>query len=108
MQTIIINYKDTMMLYKSYMPFITPGALYTCTDPFYTLGDRPQVQVTLPKETQAFEFTGKIIWIKHLPGKNPKIGIGIALPDNDPMDLKNKITTLIAHYQSVEPPTDLL
>lgn len=108
MQTIIIDYKDTMMLYKSYMPFITQGGLYTCTDQSYAIGDRPEVQVTLPEQKQAIQFTGQIIWIKQLPGKTAMIGIGIALPDNDPTDLKNKIKTLIADYQSVEPPTDVL
>lgn len=93
---ITLNIKDTAVLYASYMPYITNGALFVPTNKGYKIGDEVFLLLTLMEEEEKIPCAGKVIWVTPLGAQGNRIaGIGVQFMGEDD-SLKRKIETYLA------------
>lgn len=97
---------DRKTLYISYMPFINGGGLFVPTDKSHEIGEEVFLILTLPKETERMQISGKIVWItpKGAQG-NRKPGVGIQLTGKDASVARTKIEAILGRALKSKRPT---
>ena len=94
---ITCDIKDPDVLYKSYLPFVSGGALFVPSERQSSLGEDVFVAFTLPGSSDRFPLTGKIVWINQKASSNRRIGFAIQLGnDTNSLRLRNEIERLLA------------
>jgi len=95
--TLEIQFKDTHMLFRAYMPFVTGIGLFIPTDLDFRLGDSVTVSLTLPSLKEPLSLSGKVVWItpKSTEDPNKKPGVGIQFKGVEGKNLRGKIETLL-------------
>ncbi|NCP98118.1 hypothetical protein GW796_07335 [archaeon] len=104
-QTVIIN--DKKDLYRSYMPFISGGALFIHFNEEVTAnkispGQKIFIVFSMLDSKQKIPIQGKVVWINKFGITK---GYGVALGDSPPMralkeNIENNITELMAKKES--------
>ncbi len=104
-QTVIMN--DKRELYRSYMPFISGGALFIqfneeVTPAKIQPGQKVFIVFSMLDSKQKIPIQGKVVWITK---SGITKGFGVALGDSPPMralkeNIENNITDLMAKRES--------
>lgn len=84
-------------LYMAYMPFLSGGGLFVCTNQILPLGTVVQLSVNLLNEPEVNLVGVKVAWVtpRGAQGNKPA-GLGFQFISANSADLKNKIETLLA------------
>ena len=94
---ITCDIKDAATLYKSYLPFVSGGALFVPSERSSSLGDDVFVAFTLPDSTERYPLNGKIVWINQKASASRPIGFAVQLGnDTNSLKLRHEVERLLA------------
>lgn len=103
MDLLPVSFNNSHDLYRCYMPFLKLGGIFCCDICHYPMGERLQLQLTLP-DGSVQQINGQVVWLA-LPHEQAsyQTGSGVAfLSDN--LALRAKIESLISNVPSEEVP----
>lgn len=104
--TLTITIKDRMVLYASYMPFLTTGGLFIPTARKYVFGAKLQLVIHLMDEKETFKILSSVVWITPKDAQTGKAaGIGVQFIQQGSEALKSKIETYLAAMLRSQKPT---
>lgn len=93
---LMLTIKDTQALHAAYMPLLERGGIFVSTCGCYALGERVELQLTLPDANQGLQVTGEVVWISPEGVAGQRVpGIGIHFSPAD-QRLREHIETLLA------------
>ncbi|GLS84641.1 PilZ domain-containing protein [Paraferrimonas haliotis] len=96
MADLLANFESVEQLYRAYMPFISPVAMFVSTNDSYQMEQKLTVAYRLPGSATTYEFEGSVCWINPLgsQGGRPQ-GVGIKVESDIELH-KSQIENLLA------------
>lgn len=84
-------------LYLAYMPFLSGGGIFVCTNQILPLTTVVQLSVRLLNESEPYFIDAKVAWItpRGAQGNKPA-GLGFQFINENGRNLGNKIETILA------------
>ena len=84
-------------LYMAYMPFLSGGGVFVCTNQILPLATEVQLSVSLLNEPEVYVVSAKVAWItpRGAQGNKPA-GLGFQFISENTRNLTNKIETILA------------
>lgn len=84
-------------LYMAYMPFLSGGGVFVCTNQVLPLATIVQLSVSLLNEPEVYVVGAKVAWItpRGAQGNKPA-GLGFQFISDNSRNLRNKIETILA------------
>lgn len=99
-----LELRDTLALYKAYMPFLKGGGLFVQTTRDHAIGDDVFVLLTLLEQSEPIPVAAKVVWVTPSGSATRVPGIGIQFGE-DNRELMNRIETQLADQLSSQKPT---
>ncbi|MCL1077346.1 pilus assembly protein PilZ [Parashewanella spongiae] len=95
MVDIKMEFKSLNELYRSYMPFIKPAAIFIPTHHSHHLGDFLEISYQLPNGSEN-QLSGTVVWINPIGASGGRpVGVGIKL-ETDSDEQRLQIEKLLA------------
>ncbi|WOH37972.1 PilZ domain-containing protein [Thalassotalea fonticola] len=91
MSNFALEFKNERDLYMAYMPFLKQGGLFIKTTEQFELGDKVNLEVTLPGQLESVQLETSVCWITpHGAQNGTEPGVGVAFL-NDEHNIRNQI-----------------
>lgn len=91
------NIEDEAVLYASYLPFVTNGAVFVPSDRQMQLGDEVFVAFTLPGSRDRMPLNGKVVWVNQKSHAGRPAGFAVQFgTDAVGLRMKNEVERLLA------------
>ena len=97
-----ISIPDRKTLQACYMPAISGGGLFVCTDKKVSLGDEVFVLANLPGQSQKIPLTGKVVCISYKQMGDKPQGFAMQLSGEKGNYYKNEAEKLLAGSMSLD------
>src|SRR5690554_4172403 len=95
-KTLMLTIKDEQALLAAYMPLLERGGVFVPTRDCFALGQRVELQLTLPDENREHQVTGEVVWISPEGVTGQRVpGVGIHFSPSD-QAMRERIKTLLA------------
>lgn len=94
---ITYNVPSVEVLYASYLPFVSNGAIFVPSDVPKELGDEVFVAITLPGSSERMPMNGKVVWVNQKAQAGRPAGFAVQFnTDVVGQKIKNEVERLLA------------
>lgn len=84
-------------LYLAYMPFLSGGGVFVCTNEILPLTTAVHLSIRLLNESEPYYIDAKVAWVTPLGAQgNKPAGLGFQFISENSRDFRNKIESILA------------